>query len=237
MLTRFRAAGRVHPRPAHRWPWPSWGFRPQVERLEDRFAPASTWLGTTSSDWQEKSNWSTNTVPGKDDDVIIAKAPNVCDGGGELAKTIEVQNGGFLDVGASLVVVGNVTVDAGGTVRVSSVGDLMVGGASFTNNGSLTFTGGGAEGNLTNAGTLSVPTGNAGIVGNVTSSGNIYVSNQQGAAAGSLGIEGDFTLTGQLQVKVTGHSTISSLNVTGNVNLGGTLRETHHGLFSAVRWK
>jgi hypothetical protein len=47
-------------------------FRPRLESLECRNLPSTvTWISPISGDWSVGSNWSTGTVPGANDDVVI----------------------------------------------------------------------------------------------------------------------------------------------------------------------
>lgn len=46
--------------------------RLSIEQLEDRTLPATvTWINPGSGNWDTGSNWSTGSVPGSGDDVVI----------------------------------------------------------------------------------------------------------------------------------------------------------------------
>src|SRR5947209_3088691 len=48
-------------------------FRPRLEALEDRMAPAVTnWINPAGGAWETASNWSTGALPGPADDVVIS---------------------------------------------------------------------------------------------------------------------------------------------------------------------
>jgi hypothetical protein len=53
-------------------------MRPTLEILEDRLAPAAIhWINTNGGDWSDPTNWSTGTVPGPSDDVLIDVGGNI----------------------------------------------------------------------------------------------------------------------------------------------------------------
>ena len=48
------------------------GLHPHVESLETRITPSTmTWTGATSGDWMTAGNWSSDTVPQADDDLVF----------------------------------------------------------------------------------------------------------------------------------------------------------------------
>src|SRR5436309_3382886 len=51
---------------------------PLLEELETRFLPSSVaWNVDTSGFWDVGSNWSTGSVPGANDDVVISRAASL----------------------------------------------------------------------------------------------------------------------------------------------------------------
>ena len=114
-------------------------------------AATITWDGSSSTAWTTAANWSTNTVPGAGDDVII---PNVATdpviSSSVTVASITINNGGVLTVNSTtnrtITVSGNVVINTGGTFQVvdgggagSDVHTLNIAG-NFTNNGTFTAT-------------------------------------------------------------------------------------------------
>ncbi len=68
---RFHRIFHVYGRPDHRRAASNTAFRPRLEVLEDRLAPAMvSWIGP-SGDWHTPSRWSTGSLPTPADDVVI----------------------------------------------------------------------------------------------------------------------------------------------------------------------
>src|SRR5262245_19599918 len=50
-------------------------FRPKLEQLENRLAPVVSWDGGAGTlNWKDAPNWSTDSLPGSTDDVVIGSA-------------------------------------------------------------------------------------------------------------------------------------------------------------------
>ncbi len=78
-------------------------LRPRLEELENRLVPATiTWMGGAAGIWSTVANWSTGTLPGAGDDVVIDGSVTVSHAvGSDTVNTLS------LGAGAKLQVVGN----------------------------------------------------------------------------------------------------------------------------------
>jgi hypothetical protein len=128
-------------------------FRPRVEHLEDRLAPATvTWVGGASGNWGLASNWSAAALPGGGDDVVISGTVTVTHGAGS-----DTVNSISLGAGAALQVTGNSFISAN---SFSNAGSVLVGAgstlvAAYTQTGGTTTLQGGS------LATFSPPPGNS----------------------------------------------------------------------------
>lgn len=103
-----------------------------------------TWDGSTSTDWNVASNWSTNAVPTSSDDIIIPSAPSnqpvVTSNPGTPAAcaNLTVESGATLtiDAGKALTVGGD--TDNDGTILIKAD---ATGIGSFIDNGTITGSG------------------------------------------------------------------------------------------------
>ncbi len=121
---------------------------PAVETLEERRLLATVyWTSSTNGDWSTPGNWSTDTVPGPDDDVVINESgatPTVTIGEGETESVHSITAADPLSLlGGSLTVTG--TPPGGGPSTISGSidiegGTLIASGqsASLTAKGSVT---------------------------------------------------------------------------------------------------
>ncbi|WP_349371620.1 autotransporter domain-containing protein [Salinarimonas sp.] len=165
-----------------------------------------SWDGSLSTDWFTAGNWTTNTVPGTSDAVLlntVSPRPTVIAGGS--AQTADLTVGQFgtgqLSVetgGAISTTRGYVGRNFGGSGTVT-----VVGAGSIWNSGNLLVIGG------SGTGSLSIEAG-----GSVTNALSVLGDNFGGAGVGT----GTVTVTG----------TGSTWNSTGNLTIGasgtGTLR-------------
>jgi hypothetical protein len=111
-------------------------FRPRVEELENRLVPAAvTWIGGASGSWATGTNWSTGTMPGAGDDVVLDGSVTVSHSAG--ADAIQTLS---LGPGAILQVVGDssITATATGGPQVTDdgiidLGDNTTAGGLFVN--------------------------------------------------------------------------------------------------------
>lgn len=90
------------------------------------------WLGANNSDWTNTSNWTNNTVPTSDIDVVVqasASNPLILNANAN-AKSITINNGASLQLNAyKLTLSGNITNNgtfdtASGTVELSTSGTI-----------------------------------------------------------------------------------------------------------------
>jgi RHS repeat-associated protein/uncharacterized repeat protein (TIGR01451 family) len=97
----------------------------ELESLEGRILPATVnWINPNGGNWDTAANWSTGSLPGVGDDVVVRTA---------LAATITIQSGDMVSV-HSLTTGGNDTLSiTGGSLSVA---------AKSTLNGALAMTGG-----------------------------------------------------------------------------------------------
>ena len=73
-----------------------------------------TWTGSSSTVWSTASNWSTGSVPGSTDPVIIADVTNnpVLDATDQVG-SITIQNGGVLTISTQLLTASSVELQSG----------------------------------------------------------------------------------------------------------------------------
>ena len=135
------------------------GHRPRVELLEQRRLLSTVdWISTTSGDWNNAANWSTESVPGPSDDVVIdvsGASPTITiDSGNQSVNSLStndplVLSGGSLTVAAQSTIGGSFTL-SGGTLNVG--GPITLAGGSEWSGGALAL-----QGNtLTNTGTITI---------------------------------------------------------------------------------
>ena len=116
---------------------------PDIEVLEERRLLANVqWISASSGDWDVASNWSTDTVPGPDDDVTI-------DVGG-ATPTVTIDSG--TRSVHSLDAIDPLSI-TGGALEVAA--DSTIGGALSMTGGSLTASGSGATLAVTGTTTIS----------------------------------------------------------------------------------
>lgn len=155
-----RSARSANPTPGVRL------YRPGLERLEDRLAPATyTWNNLAGGDWDTVSNWSVGgatatTLPGASDDVVI----NNLNAGATVTHTQ-----GSVDSVASVTATAPITL---------SNGYLEVSG-SFSDSNTVTFPGGTISNVTAAAGTqLSLGGGPSLIMTAVTLSGMLALNSK-----------------------------------------------------------
>ena len=115
-------------------------------------AADNTYTGTAGGDWDTDTNWSRGTKPTADDDVIIAKAVAATGANALAAKSLTINNGGTLIVGAlgmtdihpSVAVAQNFTLNGNATFTIyagptNDTYTLATGGARVTVGGTTTL--------------------------------------------------------------------------------------------------
>jgi fibronectin-binding autotransporter adhesin len=122
-------------------------WKPLLEVLEDRTLPSTiTWINATGGNWDNATNWSTGSLPGADDDVVISTA---------AAATITIQAGDGITV-QSITAGSNDTLSITGGTPTVSVGDSVLSGTLSMTSGTLIASGSGvtltANGSTTVAG-------------------------------------------------------------------------------------
>jgi hypothetical protein len=145
------------PRPAAPRPAPRPTYRPRLEGLERRIAPALlTWLGGDGN-WNDGSRWDLGRAPTAADDVAITRAGVVTQDGPAATVHNLTLAAGTLQSAAGLTVTGSwqwtsgvlagpgtVTVAAGATLGVN--GTVTLDGVTLVNAGSATWAGGDLRG-------------------------------------------------------------------------------------------
>ena len=103
----------------------------------------NSWNGTVSSDWNNSSNWSTASVPGNSDNVVIASAgyDPILNATDEIS-AIQIASGGVLTISNSSykLTASSMEIISGGSLVISA-GELECNG-KFDHDGELTISGG-----------------------------------------------------------------------------------------------
>src|SRR5215471_15143497 len=93
-------------------------FRPAVSRLEERTLLSTvSWINPNSGDWSDPANWSTGSLPGPSDDVVIDQ-PSITvthNAGTDSVNSITSQdsialNGGKLTIASALTIYGDLSL-------------------------------------------------------------------------------------------------------------------------------
>ena len=136
-----KTAKKKAPRPGRQW-------RLLLEPLEERVVPSTvTWINSGSGAWDNGNNWSSGSVPGASDNVVISTSANatitVQSGDTESVNSITTLaatdtlsiTGGSLTVAASSTLAETLSM-SGGSLTVTGLG------ATFLEDGTTTMTGG-----------------------------------------------------------------------------------------------
>ncbi len=183
-----------------------------------------TWLGTTSTDWKDPSNWC-GGVPTSSTNVIInagGNQPSLLTAGG-VCNNITINSGATLTVGGAynLIVNGNWALNTGGTFTPGT-GTVTFNGTSQTIGGTTTIN---AFNNLSTSGSASVTPGTA-----ITIAGNLSIGDGTTftTAPYALTVTGTTTIGGGTSGTLTLSSGSGTLTFNGNiaVNAGGTWNNT-----------
>ncbi len=186
--------------------WRPWD---PIVALEQRtLLAAVAWDGEAGDNqWHTPSNWSTNTVPGVDDDVTIdvAGTPTVQFTGAAGARSVRslVSNEALNVTGGTLAVTTTATLGAAMTVS----GGTLVGWAWDVANGSLSFSGSSAAlSGMTITGNFSVSGTNTriSIANGLTLNGTATIS---GSSAAMMFVGGTQTFAGNAVVALVGTGT------------------------------
>ena len=121
--------------------------RPRVELMESRtLLSAVTWTGDAGDDnWDTPDNWSTQSVPGADDDVTIdttatvVHSADVTDTIDSLTTTAPLSiTGGTLSIASASTIGGPLSITAG---TLSGTGDITLSGLLTLNSGTISGSG------------------------------------------------------------------------------------------------
>src|SRR5262249_25902091 len=140
---------------------PRRGFRPLLETLEDRLAPAiRTWTGAGANDlWSNAANWNTGVPLANDDvripDVGAASAEVLFDGTATAVAVNSLTSDGTTPVGEPLRITGS-TLTLNGLGIFSLGAGLTLSGGTLGGTGTLTVSGASTwmGGNMTGTGEL-----------------------------------------------------------------------------------
>ena len=167
--------------------------------------PFMTWLGTSSTDFNTASNWSTDSVPGSSSTVIIASGTNEPTLSGITTLANFLMGSGTFTQNGALTLTGNYD-QAGGTFNQNAA--LSIAG-SYTNAGG-TFNASSQPVTFTGSGT---------ITSGGTSFNNLTIN-----ATGTYALEGATTVNGNLNIQAgTLTAPSGDLDVAGDwINSGGT---------------
>jgi hypothetical protein len=191
-ITRRRGAARVSP------------FRPCIEALETRLAPATyTWDGGgADNNWSTAGNWTSDTAPGASDTAVF-------DGTSTKAATIDVN-----------VSVDGLQINSGytNTITQSSGKTVTVGSGIGFSQGAGTFAGGDSAIDINGAFVLSGGTFTS-TSGTMTLAGNFTVSNSPTFNANS----GTVTFDGSVSATADVNSTFTFNNLTFNKDDGNNV--------------
>jgi hypothetical protein len=148
-------------------------FRPRIEILEDRLAPAvATWSNPAGGAWETPSNWSAGNLPGPADDVVIdtlnsgAVITHASDATSIHSLSSTISNPGTLNItGGSLTFAADSVLNSNTTVNLSGGFFQTFGGSGdLTLNGPFNWMGG----TLNGTGTTTLNAAANTISGNAT---------------------------------------------------------------------
>ncbi len=169
-------------------------------------AANKTWDGSTSTDWTDGTNWSSNSVPSGNDNIRIpgglTNYPVISSTVTGLTGTITVNNTGSnasltVNTGGSLTLAGGLTISSTGTLNVSG-GTISMASNKITDNGTLNFSSGSVN------------------VQDIDGSGSISMT------GGTLTIGRDFKIANPSQFTASGGTVIFTGTATGGAFLAGT---------------
>ncbi|MCB0340125.1 MAG: hypothetical protein KDD53_11000, partial [Bdellovibrionales bacterium] len=124
--------------------------------LSDAYGATVTWVNPSSGDWGIGSNWSSGTIPGPSDDVVINSLGGIVvtiSSGDQSINSLSAAGGlhlvgGSLSVAAGSTVSGELLISSGATLTVSgssatfdALGPTNIDGAKFSiaNGGKASF--------------------------------------------------------------------------------------------------
>jgi hypothetical protein len=211
-------------------------WRPSVEHLENRLAPAAiSWTGNAGTlNWGDMNNWSSNAVPSSSDDVTISKSGvgTIVVGASSYAvrslndttAALTIASGGSLALAAVPVTSTfgqNVTVQSGATLTVGAGANVALGGTNtLADNGTLTFASGDTVTLIASgSGATQIVVGNGGVL---TASSTAFSSNVSGYGYVIVNGGGHLTASNSTfasslnQVNLNSGSILNAGDLTGN---------------------
>lgn len=180
------------------------------------FGQTNTWDGSSNTNWNTAANWSENQVPTSSHDVvipdldvtIIVDTDAVCNTlsieSGTETTTLSISGGNSLSVSGNTFIGTGVSPGGFGGAFADIQKVLAVNGESFTC-GSLTL----EEAGFNKSSRLTISTGTANVLGDISMGDGIGTTVVQFTAAGTLNIEGN--ISGGAIIPSTG-----TTNITGN---------------------
>ncbi len=174
-------------------------------------APVATvyWTGLGDGhSWSNASNWSTKSIPGANDNVLINAASGTIIHGPTAVTTVRnltITSANFFVDGAFLTVTNGVVVANGQSLTVGNYSSLIPGSISL-NAASLTLSQNGIikGGTVTETGAANIAVVGSGVLDGTTVSGNVTVTH---ANNDSLFLRNTVTLNGTLLIGATDGST------------------------------
>lgn len=176
----------------------------EVSELVSSGNTSATWIGNSSTDWQNSSNWNINAVPDEYTDIVVGS-------GGTYQPSLTAATGM-----ASLV------IDQGGSLNLNGMSLTMNDSGGFTNNGTLILQGSEAISGLSNDTTSGTVEYDGSGSYSSLDVGNAY-NNLTFNGSGSWSSNGPLTINGNLNIA---NGTLSSggnnLTIAGNWSNCGT---------------
>lgn len=209
-------------------------FRPQVEQLESRRLLATIqWIGSGDGiNWDDSRNWSSNSLPGSSDDVVISVAgsPNVTHRTGSTQIKSLVTDELLTLAGGTLNVSGTITLSNVLTLSGGSLADATV---SATTGGKVQLTpSGGTFSNVTIASGTVVDATTApqfsfggpiaNVVGGLRLNGTLNLGSTNGNVAGQLRFKQASQMLSGTGTIVFGRSSGNGLIAEGGGPFSGT---------------
>ena len=233
MLSFFRRRASVRRR-FLRGPRP---YRPIVEPLEARQLLATiTWDGGgPSDDWNDPTNWDTDTVPGSADDALIPQAITITSSANASVNRI-TSNSRITINGGTFTILGDASINASNAVNINGAGTLVLdtmtlsGSGALNNNATLELRGSAISKAVSNNGLLLTRA----IGGTSTISGALTTT-----ASSILRVEADHnessaTLSVTATAGLTNNGLIDLTQIGGNNPLTATLNVSRGTLINAA---
>jgi len=194
-------------------------FRPKLQALEDRFAPATiSWTNPLGGNWGTPSNWDANRVPTASDDVIINQTGISITHSFGIDSVRSLTSQAAVDISGGSLTLGTALSQINDTLTTSGDGTLVLNNATLSGSGAVF-----------NQGTL-LAEGSSNLNGALTNAPGaiLRVLGNAFSGAGTLTVANGFTNDGLIDLTSTGGFAPATLSV-GN----GTLTNAPDGLIQA----